>query len=1344
MLKKIIPLSALLLIAYYAQAQVPQSINYEGKMHISSNKEMACNNAGTVKISLGQGVQTNDPVFLCYGDSIFIDHQGDQVLTGDPNPATPPGIGYAFYKNVPTIDGPTLNSILFDPSVLIVPPAPGGLWVATGPNPSGDMYFVNNGKLQLLFNVGKPVQIWFAPITIDNWATKTYEGTPAGPCVNVNINQAFPVVYLNKISATGVGTQALAGMVSEGSFIVNGGWPEFAGAQSYTISVQLQSNPLIKGVVTSGIAKSGSLVKFTVPQNGDYIITIDDGKTCTYSFDMNFPSITYNLGSGLGYQGDTVCIPVTVDNWQNVAGHTLYIYFDHNVLQFISGTYTNAADFTSPQFQVIPPDTLINLAIPVDTDNGISVQDGFTLFNLCFKLVGNPLDCSDLKFINLSKFDSSNVLVSTGNFNYLNATLNLIGGKICILPPNLGIQLTSTVVQPLCNGSSDGSIEIKAIGGIAPYNYNWTSTGLPPNSGSGSIPALGGTALLSGLSAGTYHITVTDSDNPISMATLDIVLQDPNPITVSFNTKNPICSYTNDGTIDITLTNGGTSPYTYVWNPPAVNPLSLSFLPNGTYQLTVTDNNNCTATFSQTLNTIPVKVNFVSLQNLGCGSANGGSITVNASGGTGPYDYLWNNVPPAMTATISNIPVGNYTVTATDAEGCTAKFDTSIIFVPGILITGFDSVSILCGGTNTGSLTVKLNIPVGSSVASYNWSGPSAGANQATISNLLPGTYYITVTDDKGCMSIDSAKLYSPPALMIQGEIKNNPVCPGDMNGSVGVSMTGGTQPYSYIWSTNPGIPTFLSVIPSLGAGTYAFTITDANGCGPLVKIIDLVDPPKIVNVFSNLKTTACFAGGCDGGATVDVNYSDGTNGNFNITWASGETDMGFSTSTAFMLCKGWQTVTISDANCGLIDSVFIQTPSQIIVGIDTLINASCLGLSDGSISLNTTGGTPGYSYQWSAPGSIVNTISNLKAGDYFVNVFDTRGCKADTLTFTINEPQLMQAIIDTNATKGVTCANDNDGRIGVFYIGGNSGNATYSWSPNVSTTDIAVQLPYGTYTVTITDPRGCTDSASYTISAPPAIIATIPPIVEPDCFGYQTFATVTAASGGSGGPYSFDVDNGPNVSINEKVPILAGDHLISVFDKNGCTYTEMVSVSEPAPIVVNLGPDVQIQLGDSLQLLPSVSVSAVDSFKWSPVTYVTSPNSLNTYVKPVEPTTFTLKVWDSTGCSASDDIFIDVDNNRNVFIPNVFSPNGDGINDKFTIGTGIGVDRINYMQIYDRWGELLYEVKNIMPGESSSYGWDGKFRNQYMNTGVYVYLIEVKFLDNVSLLYRGDVTLMR
>lgn len=1345
MLKRLIPISALLFLAFFAQAQVPQSINYEGKLKESALKEMPCNNAGTVNISLGSGVQTNDPVFLCYGDSIFIDHQGDQVLSGDPNAATTPGIGYAFYNNVPTVDGPNLNAILFDPSVLDKPAAPGGLWVATGANPNGDMYFVNNGNLQLLFNAGKPVEIWFAPITLDNWATKAFEGTPAGPCVNVNIADAFPVVYLNKIFAKNLSNTDLGAGTFNGSFTVEGGWPEFLGSQTYNITIALKTNPLIKGIITSGPAKNGSTVAFTVPQPGTYVITVEDGKSCGYVFEMKFPAIAYNLESAVGYVGDTVCLTLTVDNFNKVIGHTLFINFDPSVLQFIDITYCDPSLFGMPTSNVSPSNIVNHLVFATDIDNGVSIPDGSCLFNICFKLIGQPFDCSMIKIDSLNPNDHSNVVVTDGNFNYFEAPLNLVEGEICILPANLGLDVISSVVQPTCPGGTDGSFEIKAIGGKFPYAFNWAKVGSPGIMGSGTIPNLGGIASIQNLSAGIYSVTVTDSSVPKEQVIITIIVQDPNPIDVTFNTKAPTCFDSKDGSIDITLTNGGTAPYIYTWDPPTTDTFNQTLLGNGTYKLTVTDKNNCSATFTQVFNTTQVVASLVKLANIGCGSMGGGSIEVTATGGTGPYDYIWDD--PAMTAAplVTNLPVGTYTVTVSDAEGCSTTLDTTIQVLAGITVTGFDSLSILCGDKNTGQLTVKLNIPAGSSVNSYTWSGPTPGGNTATINGLSPGTYYVTVEDNAGCSVIDSAKLWAPAPLSISGEVINMPSCPGNKNGSVGVSIAGGTPPYSYMWSTNPGVPTSLSVIPAVMAGFYSFTITDANNCGPLVHIIELKDPPKIVNAFSNVQPTSCLVGNCDGTATSTATYSDGTTGNFNFTWESSEFINGVMSSTASMLCEGWQSVSISDANCALIDSVLITSPGKIVVDLDTLINISCNGLNDGIIKVKVSGGTPGFTYNWSTPGTPNgNTLMDAAVGTYFVTVTDSKGCSEVSVPFQMNEPSVMMAMLDPSGTQGVTCADDMDGRISVFYTGGNAGNATYTWNPNVSTTNLATKLGYGTYTVTITDPRGCSDTVSYTISQPASIVANIPPITQPECFGYQTYASVTSASGGSGAPYTFSVDNGLNISIAEKIPIFAGDHIITVYDKNGCSITQIVSVSEPAPVVVTLGPDVEIQLGDSLQLLPYVSIPVVDSFKWTPTSYIPDPQILNPFVKPTEVTTFTLKVWDDNGCFGSDNIVIDVDNRRNVFVPNVFSPNSDGINDIFRIGTGIGVDRINYMRIYDRWGELLYEATNITAGEAAGPGWDGKFNGRYMNSGVYVYLIEVRFLDNVSLLYRGDVTLLR
>lgn len=1345
MIKRIIPVSVLLFFGLSLYAQVPQSIQFNGAIQHSTTSEMTCNKAGTVKISLGAGVQTNDPVYLCFGDSIFIDHQGDQDLSGDPVPGTPAGIGYAFYKNTPTVDGPTLSAILAEPSVLKTPPAAGGLWVATGKNASGDMYFKNNGKLQLLFNAGKPVQIYFAPITLDDWANQKFEGTPAGSCVNVNIANAFPVVYLNKIYATNVNTDDLGGGLFGGSFVVGGGWPEFAGAQTYTTTISLVGNPAIKGTITSGLAKHGSTVTYTVPQAGTYTVSISDGKTCEYTFTLIFPAVSYSIGQNYGYQGDTVCVDVTVDNWKNVVTNTLYFFYDKNVLKFISGKYASGVAANVAEFNESSPGELINIFVASDTDNGTSVADGSALFTMCFKLIGQPFDCTSIHIDSLNNMEIPNTYVSIGNFDYANADMNLIDGQICILPPNAGLQVSSSSVQPTCNGDKNGKIQIVTLGGKGPYSYNWVKVGSPAVNGNGTIPSVGGFADIINLSAGVYTITVTDSSLPIETQTLTIQLQEPNLITANFNQQLPTCFDTKDGFVDITLTNGGTGPYSYEWSTGLKGPTetSVSNVGNGQYDVTITDNNGCTAVFKNTLNKKELIISVIDKKDLGCGGASLGHITLGVTGGNAPFDYLWSD--PTITDSLAvNLTVGKYDVTVSDVDGCSASLSIPIISVSGILITGFDSVSVKCGEDSNGQLEVLLNIPPGTTVASYLWSGPSTTTSTKIISGLKPGKYYVTVTDDTGCAAIDSVSIWAPAPISLLGKVNINPVCSGDNNGSAGVQVSGGTPPYSYIWSTNPGVPSPLAVISGLAAGKYIVTVSDANNCGPLIVTVTLVDPPKISLAFSTISAPSCFLGSCDGSAMVDAKYSDNTAGLFSFKWESGESFTNVNTNIATQLCAGWQSITVSDGKCGVIDSVFVPLAEQIEVSPFNIVNVSCSGGSDGSITVAVKGGNPGFTYQWSAGTSTTNTLDKLAIGDYQVTVTDSKGCSGTSIPITINEPTPLIADIDPNGTNGVTCAGDGNGAVQVFFTGGNPGVASYTWSPNVTKTDAAANLGPGSYYITVTDSKGCTDSVSYTIISPPLITAIIPAVLEPECYGFQTFVTVSAASGGSGPEYTFSVDNGPSVLVGQQLAIFAGQHLITVFDKNGCFISQAIDVNQPAEVKVDLGNDIEVELGDSIQLLPQGLPSDLSTFTWTPLTIFSNPNTINPYATPYDPVEVKLTITDSKGCTGSDNLFIDVNNSRNVYIPNAFSPDGDGINDVFRVGTGNGVVKINYMRVYDRWGELLYEAKDIPAGDVTSFGWDGRFKGQRLNPGVFLYLVEVKFLDKIDLLYRGDITIIR
>jgi gliding motility-associated-like protein len=267
-----------------------------------------------------------------------------------------------------------------------------------------------------------------------------------------------------------------------------------------------------------------------------------------------------------------------------------------------------------------------------------------------------------------------------------------------------------------------------------------------------------------------------------------------------------------------------------------------------------------------------------------------------------------------------------------------------------------------------------------------------------------------------------------------------------------------------------------------------------------------------------------------------------------------------------------------------------------------------------------------------------------------------------------------------------------------------------------------------------------------YNLQQPLPIFAIIPEPELPLCFGEQTLVTVDTAFGGNGGPFYFTIDNGVETPLGGSVLVYAGEHLITVIeDGSECTLDSIITVVEPPQIVVDLGPDIVIELGDSARLEPVDIISALplDSVAWDPLTYLSFANDpLRPWCRPIESLTYTLTVFDINGCVGFDEIYVDVDKNRNVFIPNIFSPNGDGANDEFFVNLGPGAVKANYMRVFDRWGELLYEKTDILPGELQ--GWDGYFRGKVVDSGVLVYIIEVTFEDNITLLYRGDLTVVK
>jgi hypothetical protein len=227
-------------------------------------------------------------------------------------------------------------------------------------------------------------------------------------------------------------------------------------------------------------------------------------------------------------------------------------------------------------------------------------------------------------------------------------------------------------------------------------------------------------------------------------------------------------------------------------------------------------------------------------------------------------------------------------------------------------------------------------------------------------------------------------------------------------------------------------------------------------------------------------------------------------------------------------------------------------------------------------------------------------------------------------------------------------------------------------------------------------------------------------------------------------------VDNGVTLNPTFPISIGGGIHYVSYFDQTGtCSFTDTINIPEPPQIEIAFNPiSVELELGDSLQLNPiftGIVEDSIATFAWSPSDRLLNMPSLRPTVYTFESQKYFLSVTDKKGCTGIGSILINIDPNRNVYIPNVFIPgNPTGLNDHFNAWIGKGVEKVNSLQVFNRWGEKMYERVNFLPENQPSEGWDGRFRGEYVQPAVYVYAIEVTFLDGRVLVYRGDVTVFR
>ncbi|MFL5753415.1 MAG: hypothetical protein ACJ76F_08410, partial [Bacteroidia bacterium] len=629
--------------------------------------------------------------------------------------------------------------------------------------------------------------------------------------------------------------------------------------------------------------------------------------------------------------------------------------------------------------------------------------------------------------------------------------------------PTLGVTI-APINPTICFGQTSTTITANGSGGTPPYTYLWNNV-----NPSQSI----------NVGVGTYNVQLTDASNCPPTNTSVTVTAFSVAITANAGPDKNKCSQsptTTTVTGTVTGASGGIwSGGGGTYSPGNTTLTNMAYTPTAaelaagqaTLFLTTTGNGSCPPKKdTMVIHYYPFNgVVTPSATNVSCFGGTNGSASVSVTGGQTPYTYSWNSAPAQTTATASNLPVGTYTVTMTDALGCTATSSVTVTQPTALSVTG-TVTNVSCPSGSNGSITAT---PAGGTAPyTYLWTG--GGQTTATISSLVAGTYTVTVTDAKGCTKVGTYTVTQPAPIAIT--LTNTPVsCFGGNNGTASSTVTGGTSPYTYSWAASGGTAANAS---GLIAGTYTLTVTDNNSCTatntvtitqPTALSVSTVSTNETCNYLNNGTATATGSGGITP---------------YTFLWQPGN----LATAAISSLSSGTYSVTITDGRgCTATATAVITEPPVLTVSLSPT-NVSCFGGSNGSITATAAGGTAGYTYSW-MPGALSGaTISSLPIGTYTATATDSKGCTA-TNTVTITQPPVLTV---SGAVTNVSCPSGSNGSVAATPAGGTAP-YTYLWTGIGQTSATATSLIAGTYTVTVTDAKGCTVTGNYTVTQPAPIV---------------------------------------------------------------------------------------------------------------------------------------------------------------------------------------------------------------------------------------------------------------
>ncbi|TSJ47593.1 T9SS type B sorting domain-containing protein [Fluviicola chungangensis] len=762
-----------------------------------------------------------------------------------------------------------------------------------------------------------------------------------------------------------------------------------------------------------------------------------------------------------------------------------------------------------------------------------------------------------------------------------------------------GILITQT--DPLCYGSTDGTVEVTNVNGAAPISYELDNSGMTQFSG--FFPSLG---------AGSHIVVISDAGNCVF--TIPFTMNQPDPLVFDPLVTNVACYGASTGEIQFTDTTGGTPSYMFSIDGGS-NFSSGGFfdnLPVGNYDLAMTDVNGCMEFGSVVITqTLPIEISNNKVD-LTCFNNSTGFIQLGATGGNSGYQYsIDNGANFTATSSFTSLTAQTYNVVVMDQEGCLQ--DTTITLTePAPLVAAATPTDVLCNNACDGLISGSAS----GGTVNYLFSvdgGIIFNAN-GSFSNLCAGPYDLIVNDFNNCADTVTTIIGSPAGVSLT--VTLTPSTCENSNGEITMSLTGGTMPYNYSIDNGANFTT-TNVFSSLMADDYPLLAADANGCSvdSLVTVVNMASP-----VISGVYVTepTCYSV-CDGIAQVSAAGGTGAL-SFMINGVS-QTDSLFNG-----LCAGTYDVVITDVNaCTDTLNIVIDQPDTLTF-TTMATNLTCFQNQTGAIAVTVTGGTApyNYSYDGGVTFGLVNNAQVLSAGNYTVVVRDDNNCQA-TGTETLTQPALLTATLNlTDPTCFAFCNGS-----AVANASGGTLNYTYHWNGVAGASNTNPNLCSGNYTLEITDANNCSFDTTYVISDPAEFVIDSVGHTNATC---NTFCDGTATIYAVGAvSYSFD-NGGTFGPSNTLSSLCAQAYQVQATNAAGCIAVGSVGIEEPLPVQLFATADSLMCTGDTIPLY------AIAFGGTAPYTYTWSNGFVGQTQDVIQsvPGTYTVSVTDQNGCTTA------------------------------------------------------------------------------------------------------------